>query len=139
MNGRHCFRFSATQLYVLFLAVSTLFAGAPTVLMAAADSAQLEELVVTARRREESLQDTPIAVSAYSGERLEDLGITMITRLQDLTPNMVFQNTPTNSGVGSTLWCSFAVSAKGLCTHYRPRRRHLCRWGFSGAYRRVCF
>ena len=101
MNGRHSFRLNATQLYILYLVVSTLFTATPTVVMAAGDSAQLEELVVTARRREESLQDTPIAVSAFSGERLEDLGITMITRLQDLTPNLVFQNTPTNSGVGS--------------------------------------
>ncbi len=101
MNGKHSFRLNTTHLYVLYLLVSTLLTATPAVVMAAGDSAQLEELVVTARRREESLQDTPIAVSAYSGERLEDLGITMITRLQDLTPNLVFQNTPTNSGVGS--------------------------------------
>ena len=101
MNRRNSLRFGTNHLYALYLVLSTLFTAAPTVVLAAEDSAQLEELVVTARRREESLQDTPIAVSAYSGERLEDLGITMITRLQDLTPNMVFQNTPTNSGVGS--------------------------------------
>jgi outer membrane receptor protein involved in Fe transport len=36
----------------------------------------IEELVVTARRREEGLQDAPLAVSAYSQETLDYRGVT---------------------------------------------------------------
>ena len=34
----------------------------------------LEEVVVTARKREESLQDTPIAISAFTGDNMEARG-----------------------------------------------------------------
>src|SRR5512141_314888 len=51
----------------------------------------LEEITVTARRREESLQDVPIAVSAFSSERLENVGATDITWLQQSTPNLTLQ------------------------------------------------
>ena len=36
--------------------------------------ALMEEITVTARKREEGLQDTPIAVSVFSGESLEARG-----------------------------------------------------------------
>ncbi|MGE0387893.1 MAG: TonB-dependent receptor [Gammaproteobacteria bacterium] len=43
----------------------------------------LEEVVVTAQRREESLQDVPIAVSALSADSIEQLGISSISRFED--------------------------------------------------------
>ena len=64
-------------------------------------SANLEEVVVTARKKVESLQDTPISVTAISGDRLEDMGLSRITKLQNVTPNLVFQNTPAYSGAGN--------------------------------------
>ena len=48
----------------------------------------VEEITVTARRREESLQDVPIAVSAFSGEQLEEIGIVDITALTNQAPNI---------------------------------------------------
>jgi iron complex outermembrane receptor protein len=51
----------------------------------------LEEVTVTARRREESLQDVPIAVSAYSAEQIEATGAPDITWLQQSTPNLTLQ------------------------------------------------
>ena len=51
-------------------------------------SAALEEITVTARRREESLQDVPIAVSAFSGEQLEEIGAVDITALTNQVPNI---------------------------------------------------
>jgi iron complex outermembrane receptor protein len=57
----------------------------------AAESPALEEITVTARRREESLQDVPIAVSAFSAERLEQVGAADITTLQQSTPNLTLQ------------------------------------------------
>jgi len=73
-------------------------------------SASLEEIVVTARKKAEGLQDTPISITAVSGERLEDMGLTRITRLQEITPNLVFQNTPTFSGAGNNA----AVYIRGI-------------------------
>ena len=52
---------------------------------AAADSG---EIVVTARRRAEALQDVPIAVTAYSGAQLEREGAIDITDVGDTTPNV---------------------------------------------------
>ena len=51
----------------------------------------LEEVTVTARRREESLQDVPIAVSAFSAEQIEATGAPDITWLQQSTPNLTLQ------------------------------------------------
>ena len=57
----------------------------------AADSVSIEEIVVTARRREESLQDVPIAVTAFSADQLQKIGATDITALQQTTPNLTLQ------------------------------------------------
>ena len=48
---------------------------------------KIETIIVTARRREELLQDVPGAVSAFSGAALEKAGIPDITGLADLVPN----------------------------------------------------
>ena len=61
----------------------------------------LEEVVVTARKREEGLQDTPIAVSAFSGDSLDARGIQSVDALDNITPNMEFRNINTNGGGGS--------------------------------------
>lgn len=49
-----------------------------------------EEVVVTARKREEGLQDAPIAISAFSGASLEARGITTLNDIQTVTPNLTF-------------------------------------------------
>jgi iron complex outermembrane receptor protein len=61
---------------------------------------QDQELVVTARRRAESLQDVPIAVTAYSGEALERQGAIDITDISDTTPNVTLE---TSRGSNTTL------------------------------------
>lgn len=48
----------------------------------------LEEVVVTARKREETLQETPVAVSAFTGESLQELGIRDIADLTKVVPNV---------------------------------------------------
>jgi iron complex outermembrane receptor protein len=67
----------------------------PAVLAQDAPSAKagggLEEITVTARRREESLQDVPIALSAFSAERIVNAGAPDITWLQQSTPNLTLQ------------------------------------------------
>ncbi|QGZ96161.1 TonB-dependent receptor [Terricaulis silvestris] len=54
------------------------------------------EIVVTARRREENIQDVPLAVSALGAEQIEREGITNIMDLNGSVPNLVVSN-----GLGS--------------------------------------
>jgi iron complex outermembrane receptor protein len=58
----------------------------------------LEEVTVTARKREESLQDTPIAVSAFTGDALAYRGVSNIGQIAEFTPNLSFQNNPSFGG-----------------------------------------
>jgi iron complex outermembrane receptor protein len=50
----------------------------------------LDEIIVNARKREENLQDTPMSISAFSGEALELRGLNAIDKLQNITPNLTF-------------------------------------------------
>ncbi len=68
----------------------------------AMDSSLLEEVVVTARRREESLQDTPVSITAFSGEALERLHIDRLNGIGSFTPNLTFDNGTTFSGANSS-------------------------------------
>ncbi|MBR0552681.1 TonB-dependent receptor [Stakelama marina] len=57
-------------------------------------------IVVTARRRSESLIDVPIAVTAYSGEELQQAGAIDITDISNTTPNVTLEP---SRGTNSTL------------------------------------
>jgi iron complex outermembrane receptor protein len=79
--------------------------GALVASPAAAQDAEPEateggDIVVTARRREETLQDVPIAITAYSGEALENAGAIDITDISNTTPNVTLE---TSRGTNSTL------------------------------------
>jgi outer membrane receptor protein involved in Fe transport len=50
------------------------------------------DIIVTARRREESLQDVPASVTAFSRDRLQELGIRDITEVSLQTPGFAMQN-----------------------------------------------
>ena len=62
---------------------------------AADESSQttLMEIVVTAQKREQNLQDVPISVIAISGQQLKDAGVTDIKNLTALTPGMTTTST----------------------------------------------
>lgn len=66
--------------------VLTVAATATALLGANASHAALEEIVVVAQKRAESLQDVPIAVSAITGDTMKTLGVTNASDLVDLTP-----------------------------------------------------
>src|SRR5688572_12396566 len=57
----------------------------------AADTEGTNDVVITARRRNEILQDVPVAVTAYSGEALEAQGALDITDIGDTTPNVTLE------------------------------------------------
>jgi iron complex outermembrane receptor protein len=68
----------------------------------AADAAEQDpiDIVVTARRREETLLDVPIAISAFSGAQLEAAGALDVTDLAAVTPNVTLE---VSRGTNSTL------------------------------------
>lgn len=56
----------------------------------AADSNTIEELVITAEKREQSLQDVPVAVSAFTDKRREMVGINSVQDLTNFTPGLAY-------------------------------------------------
>ena len=60
---------------------------AATLLPAAHTYAQLEEVIVTAQKREQSLQDVPISITAIGGERIQDAAINSFNDLDNYVPN----------------------------------------------------
>ncbi|GAB3322899.1 TonB-dependent receptor [Haliea atlantica] len=92
----------------LALAVGAAFTLADIQPVAAQGAGRLEEVVVSARKIEESLQQTPIAVSAYSQETLREIGMETLTSLSVFTPNLQMQR-----GAGGD--SSLVACMRGLC------------------------
>lgn len=84
--------------------------GSPTRVEAASDDWLIEEIIVTARKREEGLQEAPISVSAYSRDDLDYRGVTNISEIAAFTPNLVFQNNPSFGGASNAA----AVYIRGI-------------------------
>ena len=63
----------------------------------------LEEVVVTARRREENLQEVPVAITAFSAEELEMRSIENVEDLQVLLPNVDIRGAGVSGGNSGSL------------------------------------
>ena len=60
---------------------------------------QIEEITVTAQKRDQSIQDVPVSISAYDGALLESLGVAELDTLSEITPGLVIQEqSPNNPG-----------------------------------------
>ena len=57
----------------------------------------LEEVVVTAQKKEENLQETPIAITAITESAIDDLDIANVVDLAGMAPNVHIINTPSNN------------------------------------------
>lgn len=80
------------------------------------DGATNAEIVVTAQKREENLQDVPAAISVVSAEQLDQRGVVNITSLQQLVPSLNFKDSATTldssvflRGVGTI---NFSIAAE---------------------------
>ena len=62
-------------------------------------SQTLEEIVVTAQIREQSLQDVPISVSALSGESIEDRSVDNLSSLATSVPNFYVAETQIDTSI----------------------------------------
>src|SRR6185369_13075224 len=60
--------------------------------VSAAASNTIEELVVTAERREQSLQDVPVAISAFTSERRDLIGINTVQDMTNFTPGLNYSS-----------------------------------------------
>ena len=82
MNSKHLVR----------AGLATLLAGMPGFLVAQEingdDGSGFEEITVTAKRREQSIYDVPVAVSAFSGATIQKQGITDLTDIGKFVPNL---------------------------------------------------
>lgn len=73
-------------------------------------TAKLETITVNARRVEESLQNTPVAVSALSGETLDTRGVQFASDVGKYVPNVQFDSVASESGGGA----SSQISIRGI-------------------------
>lgn len=100
----------ARMLSIAALAAALAAGGSAHAQSAGADAAGasrgIADIVVTAQRREERLQDTPISVAAISGEGLTERGVTNLKSVTNFVPNVEFTNTnrPTAGGAAYAAW-----------------------------------
>jgi iron complex outermembrane receptor protein len=115
----------------LALAISgAIAAGSSWAQQQAASQPVLTEIIVTAQKREQNIQDVPISVIALSAQQLKDGGVTDIKNLQALTPGLTVTSTTSENvttarirGIGTVgdnpgLESSVGVVIDGV---YRPR------------------
>ena len=72
-------------------------------------TAVLEEIIVSARRREEGLQTVPLAITAFTGESLEARGIDMVGSMNAMAPNLSVQG-----GSGREIESSASFRVRGV-------------------------
>lgn len=95
---------SASQLSLALLLAQPALAQSETAeagTRAEPEPAGVEEIVVTARRYEENLQSTPLAVSAFSGAGLEQAGVTSLVDVAAAVPNLTMSSTGSGAGGSS--------------------------------------
>ena len=83
------------------LAISaSLFAYAsPALAQDTQDDSGIGEIVVTAQKREQNIQDVPIAMSAVGSQYLESRGIQSIEDLSTISPNVKFERAPSSKTI----------------------------------------
>src|ERR1700692_1163668 len=114
----------------LVLAMSGAIAAGSGWAQQAANQPALTEIIVTAQKRAQNIQDVPISVIALSAQQLKEGGVTDIKNLQALTPGLTVTSTTSENvttarirGIGTVgdnpgLESSVGVVIDGV---YRPR------------------
>lgn len=75
--------------------------------------AALEEIIVTARKRDESLMEIPLAISAFSAETLEKMNLTEMNEIAAFTPGFHYQN-QVGGGSGRNDRSASSLTFRGL-------------------------
>ena len=79
--------------WIVAVLILTSYLGLETQSTFAQQSKVLEEVIVTAQKREQSIQDVPITISALSGEEITNLNLEIGRHLQDHTPGLIWAGT----------------------------------------------
>ena len=82
----------------------------PTTLLA---DGTLEEVVVTAQKRTQNLQDVPVAVTAFTGQMLRDSGVRDMFELSSIAPSLSVEQTQTSSNTTFGI-CGIFTSAQNF-------------------------
>jgi iron complex outermembrane receptor protein len=93
---------------ILFLGTSLFVLSSVTVV--AAQPVVIEEILITATKREQSLQDVPIAVTAFNANMLQRAGVSDIRELTQLSPSLILTSSASEAagavarirGIGTT-------------------------------------
>ena len=75
---------------ISWVLTTLVLANLPQVAFGQQTGAMLEEIVVTARKREESLQDAPISISVFNERDLEARSVQTVADIDSFTPNLRF-------------------------------------------------
>ncbi len=105
---------SPARMWARFAGIALLGSGAaaqaqqapPAAPQQAADTGGLQEVLVTAERRSENVQQVPIAVTAFSGDALQSRNLTDIHALSDMAPSVNLDSGAPFSGDRSVLSAS---------------------------------
>ncbi len=90
---------NSTAIALLWAGFAALFGPSALAQSGTAAAQDIEEILVTATRREESIQDVPIAVSAFAGEDLDARGVQDLYGLQEVSPSIsVYSSNSTSNG-----------------------------------------
>ncbi len=79
------------------VAIAIAAAASPHVYAQQGNSLSLEEVLVTARNRSESIQDVPVSVTSI-GKELKEASIRRLDDIQSFTPNVYIRNTSGTPG-----------------------------------------
>ena len=78
--------------YSSMVVVSSAMISTPAMAQSESGDLVLEEIIVTAQKREQSLQDVPIAVTAFNSRKIEELGIQSFSDYALMMPNVSFKS-----------------------------------------------
>jgi iron complex outermembrane receptor protein len=108
---------SKSGLHITFAAaLGTTLSATGAVAQEEAASGGLEEIVVTAQRREERLSDVPLSISAFSQERMDAQGVRNIDDIARLTPGVNFSRGDQRNGQASNISIRGISSTAGAAT-----------------------
>jgi len=93
--------------------VSPASEGVHNAALPSSDAITSGDIVVTARKRQETLTDTPLSISAYRGEALADRGVPTLHQLDTISPSL----TITNFGAGNISDATVFIRGIGTADH----------------------
>ena len=103
-------RFALSKLAVAVAAASGLTVAAPAAAQEGASAPVIEEVIVTARKRESNIQDTPVSIQAFTTDDLERMDLDRFEDFAEQSPSLSY----ISAGPGTQLMHIRGVSDGGI-------------------------